>query len=461
LIIYRTAHPLRHLDAVASAPTLTHHGDDIRRPYASVAPALRRRRLPPPALAIFALAAVVRIVVGLVLLTNGPDAYVLASDDGDAYVATARWAAFGEPITLTERMAAKWSPDVQPPDRWPSAYWLFLAANYQAVGFQHLTPLLLQAVLGGASAWAADRLARRLLPAPWPLVSGILVATSSTLIYLSATLNAEALYIPLLLVALDLLLRPTVRAALASGALFALSEATRPLALPVFLLALAWRARSPRHAAALVAGFTLTLAPFLATLGPTSVLTAGGEAAYHDTGVGHLARDLADIGIDPYHRGLSPSISAALTHPLPVGAAVLGAVPERLNVLFLAGGWAPIGEPLLSAAPAPITVTTRAALYALSAVGLITLVCRTRTRPVATLLALTAALIVLPPLILGLPLVRYRAPADPIFLVFVTASLRQLASGRSQSFPSSVMIAPVRRQAVPHKSLTTGGDEHL
>ncbi|HEY3063216.1 MAG TPA: hypothetical protein VGL99_29930 [Chloroflexota bacterium] len=398
-------------------------------------------------LAVFALAVALRLAVGLVLITNGSESYVLSSDDGDAYVASARWAAFGEPIEMTERLAGKWSPDVSPADRWPSGYWLFLAAHYAVFGFQHLTPLVVQALLGGAGAWAAYSIASRLLAPLWPAVAGALVAASSTLVYLSATLSAEALYVPLLLVALELLLRRGPRAAVLSGALFALAQVTRPLALPVFVLALAWRARTPSHAAALLAGFALTLAPFLAAFGSQAVFTAGGEAAFHDTGVGHLAQDLVVQGVDPYHRGFGPSIVAAISNPLPVAAAVLSAVPERLNIQFLTGGWAPIAEPALSATPAAIAIPVRALIWLLAALGLARLLRDPATRAAATLLALTVLAIVLPPLVAGLPLVRYRAPADPIFLLFLTASLHQL----SQQWPTTSR-APAPRSKLPRPS---------
>jgi hypothetical protein len=72
---------------------------------------------------LFALAFAVRLGVGAVLLARGTDAFVLASDDGDAYDAAARWQAFGEPITLSPRMAAKWSSDTGVMERWPQGYW--------------------------------------------------------------------------------------------------------------------------------------------------------------------------------------------------------------------------------------------------------------------------------------------------------------------------------------------------
>src|SRR5947209_8526855 len=59
-------------------------------------------------LAVGSLAVIARLWVGFMLVSAGPTAFVLASDDGDAYDAMARWQAFGTPIVLSERMAQKW-----------------------------------------------------------------------------------------------------------------------------------------------------------------------------------------------------------------------------------------------------------------------------------------------------------------------------------------------------------------
>src|SRR3954454_15225489 len=70
---------------------------------------------------LFGLAVVVRLLVGLALLRGGAAHFVLASDDGDAYVASARWLSAGEPIVLTSRLAAKWTSEgADPAARWPA-----------------------------------------------------------------------------------------------------------------------------------------------------------------------------------------------------------------------------------------------------------------------------------------------------------------------------------------------------
>ncbi len=329
-----------------------------------------------PALLLFALALLIRLALGLALWHQGDTAYILSSDDGDAYVASARWAAFGNPIDLTPRLAQKWpgaeSEDEDPTTRWPPAYWLFLAAQYRAIGYQHLSTIVLQSLLGAAAAVATFSIATRLLPKRWAFAAGLLVALSSTLIYESAALYAEALYIPLLVIALALMLQRTPLAAFAAGLTLGVAEATRPLALPVAVICVAWQ-REPRLMAATITGFTISLAPF--AIPDPHLFTAGGAEALHDS----------------------------LVQPL--------SLADRVEILFLTGGWAPLGEPLLPPA-------FRLLFWSTAIVGACT---GLRRQP---LLLLAVAAILLPALTVGLPLVRYRSPADPLFLIAFVCGVR-------------------------------------
>ena len=337
-----------------------------------------------PTLLVLALAFAVRLALGLWLLSAGDQAYVLASDDGDAYVISARHLAFGEPVVFDQRLSQKWQPGQDPASRWPPAYWLFLAAQYRLFGYQHLSTIFLQAALGAAGAVAAYQIAQRLLNKHFALAAGLLVAVSSTLAYLSAALYAEALYIPLLLLAVRLTLSNTNQAALAAGLALGLAEATRPLAIAL-LPVMAWYSR--HNLLPLVAGFAAATAAFLVrdvvTLGYPALFTAGGAAALTDS----LAQ--------------APSLA------------------ERLTTLFLVGGWAPIADPYL---PQPLIHRLAFWLIALGgAVGLI-------RSPYSGLLMAAAAAIILPALAIGLPLVRYRAPADPLFLIWFAAGIQQAST---------------------------------
>jgi hypothetical protein len=359
-----------------------------------------------------AVAVVVRLAAGGALLSQGGPWFVLSSDDGDAYDAAARWQAFGTPIVMTDRMSGKWDASTPVEARWPQGYWLFLAAQYRLFGSAYASTLLLQALLAVGGVLAIFALAVRVVDEGPARVAAIAQAVSSTGVYLSAALFAESLYLPLLLggmalvaVAVEVARAPRARLLLAAaaGALFGLAEVTRPLALAVLVVAATWaafgtRARCQRWRvlAALGGGFAATLVPFvahdLATLGRVAVFTAGGAEALRDQAV----------------------------H----GENLI----ERTVVMFLTGGWVPLGEPLISSFGGLPTLITRLAEWLLAGIGGVWLLlgrCQTTTR-VGWLLAAAAAAVVAPSLLVGLPLVRYRAAADPIFITWMVAGVLAL-----------------------------------
>ena len=359
------------------------------------------------------LAIALRLVVGVVLLSQGGSSFVLASDDGDAYDAAARWQALGTPIVMTERLRGKWDPAVPVEARWPQGYWLLLAAQYRLFGSAYASTLVVQGLLAAGGVLAVFALASSVLSEGAARVAALAQAVSSTGIYISAALYAESLYVPLLLGGLALVAGRVgvsrrsscgLRAALVAGALFGLAEVTRPLAVAVLGVAalwLAWAGTAPagvraRRMVALCAGFLVALAPFvahdLATLGRVAVFTAGGAEAL---------RDQASAG---------------------------DSLVERAFTLFIAGGWAPLGEPPISSLGGLGTLVGRLAEWVLAAVGGVWLLAR-RGRSAGGagwLLVGGAAAIVAPALAVGLPLVRYRVPADPLFIIMMVAGVQAL-----------------------------------
>ena len=354
-------------------------------------------------------AVAVRLATGGTLLSQGGPAFVLSSDDGDAYDAAARWQAFGTPIVMTERMGGKWDPVVPVEARWPQGYWLLLAAQYRVFGSAaYASTLVVQAVLAAGGVLAVFGLAARVFSEPAARVAAVGQALSSTGVYLSSALYAESLYLPMLLGGLALIAlaveatsaaRPRCLLALGAGAAFGVAEATRPLALPVFAMAVVWaavatRPTSERRRIVLVlgAGFCLALLPLvlhdLATLGRVAVFTAGGAEAVRDQSA--------------HGEGLF----------------------ERALTMFITGGWAPLGEPLISSLGPLPTLFGRLGEWLLAVVGGVWLLFVSRRRGVTRvgwLLAGGAAAVIGPSLLVGLPLVRYRAAADPIFIICMVA----------------------------------------
>jgi hypothetical protein len=170
-------------------------------------------------------------------------------------------------------------------------------------------------------------------------------------------------------------------------------------ALGVTVLWLAWASTGQSRAwciVALIAGFVLTLVPFvahdLATLGRVAVFTAGGAEAL---------RDQTSAGDN---------------------------LVERAFTLFVGGGWAPLGEPPISHLGGLGTLVGRLGEWVIAAVGGIWLLTRRgrSTGGSGWLVVGAAAALVAPALVIGLPLVRYRVPADPLFIIMMVAGVQAL-----------------------------------
>src|SRR5205807_8343322 len=129
---------------------------------------------------------------------------------------------------------------------------------------------------------------------------------SSTGVYLSAALYAEALYIPLVSIGLALLVTRSRALAFGAGVAFGAAELARALALPVFAVAIVFvtLTRGWRSSLLLAAGFALPAA----LTWDTRVFTAGA----HEALLGHNA------------------LAASLL--------------DRVATLFIVGGWPPFGE---------------------------------------------------------------------------------------------------------------------
>ena len=303
-----------------------------------------------------------RLSIGALLLSAGPAEFVLASDDGDAYDAVARAQVLSTPIVMTDRLVGKWPEAGEPAARWPQGYSWFLAAQYRLFGSAYVSTIVLQALLGAGGVLAGFALATRLLPEAVARLAGIALALSSTGVYLSAGLFAEAVYVPMLLIGLALLVGadPHRRSrwlwpALA-GALFGLAEVTRPLGLAVFAVAALWSVGRQRYQAALALciGFAMAVGPVavhdLASSGRVLLLTAGGANALRD------------------------------------GAAQGQNIAGRVLTLFLTGGWAPLGEPLVAGSDG-LTLLARLAEWAFGLAGAIWLLAAARRTPETWLLA--------------------------------------------------------------------------
>ena len=307
-----------------------------------------------------------------------------------------------------------------------------------------LAPLL-------TAALAARLLRRRGLA----LAAGYAAALDPSLVYLSADIQSETIFVPLLLAAGFLLLaavdRPSTNLSLAAGLLLAAAALTRPSALALGVLLLAplfdrrWPIRARAHlAAAALFGFGLGLAPWTArnVLRYHELIPVSDSAGatfydgnspwtlrlYRAGSREELERLLGEM--DAHKRahmaGLPPAVAAspsALSRSfLRLGLAELAAEPSMALRLYARKLWEwlrPYPSPLYWPAPVVWGVGIyHALLFALAAAGLAAAQRRGAALFTAVYLAVTMLTHVA-----FLVVWRYRTPHwNPVLLIYATAA---------------------------------------
>lgn len=157
-------------------------------------------------------------------------------------------------------------------DRWTAAplYYLFLLGIFQVAGPSMFWVRLIQCGLGGWAAVSTARIGARIAGSRgrW---AGIAFALHLPLIQICSTTLTEDLYVPLMMLAFDLLLRSRTRAnALGAGLTQGLAALTRSVSSAFFALMALWvlKTEGPRRglprAALLALGGVLTILPWAA-----------------------------------------------------------------------------------------------------------------------------------------------------------------------------------------------------
>jgi len=151
-----------------------------------------------------------------------------------------------------------------------------LSLLYRTVGHSFLAAVVLMCVLGALVPAAARALGRAMFGPAVGRIAGWLVALDPLLVFFSGYVMTESLFTLLLLVALVVsvswLKRPSGARALGAGLLWGAATLTRPVALPLPVLTLAWAwgplglglsgAERRRQAALLLLGTALCIAPW-------------------------------------------------------------------------------------------------------------------------------------------------------------------------------------------------------
>ena len=403
----------------------------------------------------FALIAIVLVafVVRLGAVAATPD-YIPTGDPADYDRLAIALATTGELGTTT--IAQPGGPSALRPPLYP----VVLAATYEATGARWTAARLLGCLLGALTVLLVVVLAERTFTRPVAVWAGGLAAIYPPLVWLSAGLSAENLFIPLVLasmLALSGFARTgTIKAAAAAGLLIGLATLTRSNGLVLLLAGLlaaatvahAGRSDRLRAALALVAACCVALLPWTVRnavafdrflpLGTQSGYTIAGmynpDAARRDRfeaiwrtpqdverysgAFRRLGVDEADLDRDMRSRGLD----FAAEHP---GYVLRAATFNALRMFDLgpnhqftrATSYREMGVPA-ALVPGMTTWLHLTVVAALVGAGLVV---RRRVPVPAWLLATPALLLLSVLFVTGSP--RYRIPLDPFILLFASVAL--------------------------------------
>lgn len=184
---------------------------------------------------IFAIAFLVRYFWGARLLGIAGDKFIMASDDGLCYDEFASILAKGELIPKEGLYAVS-----------GFGYWYFLAAVYKIFGLHNFKAVYaVQSFIGAFVPVLTYFIGKKIFKTSFvPVLASILVSFDMTLIFLSVVIGMEAIYIPLLLLALAAAVHLFGQAlnykkAFLLGSLFGLAYNARPPELLFFPFVLA------------------------------------------------------------------------------------------------------------------------------------------------------------------------------------------------------------------------------
>lgn len=392
---------------------------------------------------IVALSFTFRALFGLqTLARTGPGmAFAVASDDGDSY------------YQLGTSLAAGGGIDVWAASAFPPGYSTFLGAIFALTRSSLVAVVVAQSLLAAVATLVVYAVGRDLAGRRVGMLAAVLFAADANLIQNQATLTAESLLMPLVLVALWSVARyaRTDRTGwlLVGAAALAGAYVTRNLvAIPLSVATLVWLLviergrlrRFARDAALLVGAIVIATLPIAYATGvkegtPRLTTQLASLAWDFEGGPGYTVsnKPLVDRNIHPFTDPLG-SAARVLADPLPVLGFYAYAVPQRLSTLLF---FSPVGlaDPILIVNgvvyPNEYGDVVRIVRLLALVTACIALVARRswRTHPEIgllagfTLLYLAAFSLIFPPY----HAFRYRIPIEPLRFVAEAAGLALFA----------------------------------
>lgn len=353
----------------------------LKRVAASLGAILRRikenRRV---IFCIFLLAFLARMAFSVNIIAKTGNDYMSASDDGILYDKFAT-KIVNEPEKMIDVLVKE--------SFWPPAYTLFLSAIYKLCGRNFYIVGLIQSLLGACTALFIYLLAKRIFDENTAIISGFLIALNQPLIFLSATLHTEAIYLPLLSLGMLLFLdgflygrKGVYLKMILSGVVFALGTLTFPvLALFPFIAVLfpiLDKTRILRKRLQIAAVFLISFITLLFSVKCALALKSGTWVTKYELN-GHLHwqmtrssseasykiypdnREFIAMDIDPYKPIESLRIAAA--NPKEIMGIIARTFPARIRNFFF---WAKFGsfDPIFLTARIPSNYITNLEFYA-------------------------------------------------------------------------------------------------
>ncbi|MFC1590132.1 glycosyltransferase family 39 protein [Candidatus Omnitrophota bacterium] len=293
---------------------------------------------------IFLAAFLIRYFWGLRLLELTGANFILASDDGPGYDQYASTIAGGG---LMQKSAVYGVSGF--------GYWYFLAGIYRIFGLHNFKVMIAaQSFIGAFVPMFTYFIGRKIFKArSAPVLAAIIASVDMTLVFLSVVIGMEAIYIPLVFLALavaaHVLSRKTVeiKGALLLGCVFGLAYLARPPELLLFPAALGLIIfvknrlnirRSMPQITALFVGFLLLVSVQFATnyliYDQPPSLPGAVKASFHARGGAEENRILGEMGFVPFE-DLKGSASVFMQDPAGVSKLISKGFFKRLFILYL------------------------------------------------------------------------------------------------------------------------------
>ena len=391
---------------------------------------------------LFALAFLLRYAWGLRLIGLTGDRFIMASDDGLCYTKFASILASGGIIPKENVFAVS-----------GFAYWYFLALVYKIFGVQNFKAMvLIQSAIGALVPVFSYLIARKVFRLRFiAVLASVILCADMTLIFLSAVIGMEAIYIPLVVLALLIAvycLDPesiNMKKSFFAGCAFGLAYNARApelLLFPFVLAAIIYLFMRNRMKTSKIFSCVITL--FTGFLILISVQYAANYALYKErprmqaaatasfhVGIAegvHLDENkiLGEMGFSPFE-DLRRSVSVLLYNPVVVMKLIVIGFFKRLAMLYCIPNFGNF-DPFYVVNPGSdyffrFSIWVQCVGYVLVAIGIVTALVKKETRFGAVLLFVFLAYMSARVAFFFVLNARYRGVLLPVFIIFFASGV--------------------------------------